>query len=156
MDKNTDSRYGSGAGGYLSSSDAEEEIIYEGQRMARYEMPATDFATPITANVDLITQTLNDRLFVRNSLALSDGYRYLKSLGNDSATGLKAYSIEEQGATARWDLSVEYQLLASPSSPYLRADVINVLNSGNAISGESGVQLFGVGRQFWLELGYRF
>ncbi len=156
MDKNTDSRYASGTGGYLSSNDAEEEIIYEGQRMARYEMPATDFATPITANVDLITQTLNDRLFVRNSVALSDGYRYLKSLGNDSATGLKAYSIEEQGATARWDLSVEYQLLASPSSPYLRADVINVLNSGNAISGESGVQLFGVGRQFWLELGYRF
>lgn len=156
MDKNTDSRYGSGAGGYMSSSDAEEEVIYEGKRMARYEMPATDFATPITANIDLITQALDDRLFVRNSVAYSNGYRYLKSLGNDNETGLKAYSIEDQGSTARWDLSVEYQLAATPSSPYLRADVINVLNSENAISGESGVQLFGVGRQFWLELGYRF
>ena len=125
-----------------------------------YDLPAGDFATPITANFDLITQAFNDRLFVRNSLSLTNGYRYIKSLGKKTLAGSKerldSYDIERQGSTARWDMSVEYQLLAGPSSPYIRTDLINVLDSKNVISAEGENQLFGVGRQYWLELGYRF
>lgn len=156
MDKKTDSRYGNQSGGYLSSNDPVEEVIYKGKRIKRSELPASDFATPITANIDLITQAFNDRLFVRNSLSVTDGYRYLKSQGRDPVTQLQRYDIEKQGSTTRWDLSAEYQLFASPGSPYIRTDLINVLDTKNVISAESGVQLFGVGRQYWLEVGYRF
>ena len=156
MDKKTDSRYGNETGGYLSSNDPVEEVIYKGKRIKRSELPASDFATPITANIDLITQAFNDRLFVRNSLSVTNGYRYLKSQGRDPVTQLQRYDIEKQGSTTRWDLSAEYQLFASPGSPYIRTDLINVLDSKNVISAESGVQLFGVGRQYWLEVGYRF
>lgn len=156
MDKKTDSRYGNQNGGYLSTVGSTDEVIYKGKRIKRSELPASDFATPITANIDLITQAFNDRLFVRNSLSVTDGYRYLKLQGRDPVTQLQRYDIEKQGSTTRWDLSAEYQLLASPGSPYIRTDLINVLDSKNVISAESGVQLFGVGRQYWLEVGYRF
>lgn len=160
MDKNTDSRLGNSTGGYLSTTTSSEDVIYKGKRISRDDLPAADFAVPITANFDLITQAFNDRLFVRNSLSLTDGYRYIKSLGKKTVPGstdrLDGYDIERQGSTARWDMSVEYQLLAGPGSPYIRTDLINVLDSKNVISAESNTQLFGVGRQYWLELGYRF
>ncbi|MDY0205556.1 MAG: TonB-dependent receptor plug domain-containing protein [Pseudomonas sp.] len=160
MDKKTDSRFGNRTGGYLSTTTANEDVIYKGKKISRDDLPAADFAVPITANFDLITQAFNDRLFVRNSLSLTNGYRYIKSLGGKtlpgSTTKLDSYDIEKQGSTTRWDMSVEYQLLASPSSPYIRTDLINVLDSKNVISAEGGTQLFGVGRQYWLEVGYRF
>ncbi|HKM36231.1 MAG TPA: TonB-dependent receptor plug domain-containing protein [Thiopseudomonas sp.] len=160
MDKKTDSRFGNRTGGYLSTTTANENVIYKGKKISRDDLPAGDFATPITANIDLISQAFNDRLFVRNSLSFTNGYRYIKSQGRktlpNSTTKLDSYDIEKQGSTARWDMSVEYQLLASPSSPYIRTDLINVLDSKNVISAEGGTQLFGVGRQYWLELGYRF
>lgn len=160
MDKKTDSRITDTNNGYTSNEDPKKQVIYKGKVIDLYDLPAGDFATPITANFDLITQAFNDRLFVRNSLSLTNGYRYIKPLGKKTLAGSKerldSYDIERQGATARWDMSVEYQLLAGPSSPYIRTDLINVLDSKNVISAENGTQLFGVGRQYWLELGYRF
>lgn len=155
MDKETDSTYSSGSGGYLSSLDGDEEVFYEGRRIKRRDLPAGDFATPISANLDLITHAWDDRLFMRNSLALTDGYQYLRTLSRDPDTGLKRYEVDEQGSALRWDLSVEYQLMRK-ASPYVRVDVVNVTDNDNVVRAESGVQLFGVGRQYWLEVGYRF
>ena len=64
-----------------------------------------DFATPVSAQVDVITSAFNDRLWVRNALSYTDGYRYLLRDGKDPATGLQRYDIEKQDDTLRWDLS---------------------------------------------------
>lgn len=159
MDKKTDDRIKDNTGGYAVTDSSDEQVIYKGKRIRRYDLPASSFATPITANLDVITQAFSDRLMVRNSVSYTDGYRALKELRRDPDSDLRRYDIEKQGATARWDLSAEYQLFSTPSShgsPYIRTDVVNVLDNKNIISAESGVQLFGVGRQYWLELGYRF
>jgi len=156
MDKSTDSTYIDGSGGYLSSTDPDTEVIFEGNRINRSELPGSDLATPITANIDLITQAIGGRLYVRNSLTYTDGYEYLRGLGRDATSGLQQYEIEDQGSTLSWDVSLEYQLLKGDSSPYVRVDVANLTNSSNVIRSEAGVQLFAVGRQYWLELGYRF
>lgn len=155
MDKETDSTYSSGSGGYLSSLDGDEEVFFEGRRIKRRDLPAGDFATPVSANLDLITHAWDDRLFMRNSLALTDGYQYLRTLSRDPGTGLKRFEVDEQGSALRWDLSVEYQLMRK-ASPYVRVDIVNVTDNDNVVRAESGVQLFGVGRQYWLEVGYRF
>lgn len=155
MDKDTDARYGD-SGGYLSSVDANEQVIFEGNQVARRALPAGDFATPVTANLDIIMQAFDDRLLVKNSWAFTNGYKYLKSLGKDDDTGLDSYETENQGRTTRWDISVEYALLSRPSSPYIRADIINVSDKRNVVTTESGTQLFGLGRQFWFEIGYRY
>ena len=47
-------------------------------------------------------------------------------------------------------------LAAKPDPAYISAGLINVLNSNSVISAEPGVQLFGVGRQYGLAVGYRF
>ena len=156
MDKSTDSTYIDGAGGYLATNNADTEVIFEGSRIKRNELPGGDLATPITANIDLITQAIGDRLYVRNSLTYTDGYEYLRNSGIDAASGLQQYEIEDQGSTLSWDISMEYQLLKGDSSPYVRVDVANLTNNSNVIRSEGGVQLFAVGRQYWLELGYRF
>ncbi|WP_321350460.1 TonB-dependent receptor plug domain-containing protein [Halopseudomonas oceani] len=156
MDKSTDSTYIDGAGGYLASSRGETDVIFEGRRIKRNELPGGDMATPVTANIDLITQAFGDRLYVRNSLTYTDGYESVRDLGLDAATGLDKYEVDTQSSTLSWDVSMEYQLLKGDSSPYVRVDVANLTNNSNVTRSEEGVQLFAVGRQYWLELGYRF
>ncbi|MGO2133188.1 MAG: TonB-dependent receptor plug domain-containing protein [Halomonas sp.] len=156
MDKETDARFDDANGGYNGTQQPNEDVIYKGKRIARNQLPADDYAVPITAGVDVVTQLFNELVTITNGLAITDGYKYLNRTGTDGATGLDRYEVERQGHTLRWDLSVEARLLDSKASPYLRADVLNVTNSENVVSAENGVQLFSLGRQLWLEVGYRF
>ncbi|SDU04326.1 TonB-dependent receptor [Halopseudomonas salegens] len=156
MDKKTDSTYLNGSGGYLATAGADDQVLFEGREISRYELPGSDLATPVSINLDLISVALQDRLEVRNTLAITDRYEALRTRGRDAESGLQRYEVERQGSTLRWDLSMEYQLLRSDASPYVRVDVINVTDNDNVVRSEAGVQLFGVGRQYWLELGYRF
>ena len=156
MDKETDSQYGNASAGYVSNVKADEEVIYNGKQIRRNELPAADFAVPVVANIDLITEAFNDQLFIKNSLSYTNGYKYLKSLGKDADTQLKKYEVEKQGSTLRWDLSLEYKMFSSLNSPYIKTDITNVLDKKNVISNETEIQMFGVGRQYWIEVGYRY
>ncbi|EXJ10260.1 TonB-dependent receptor [Nitrincola nitratireducens] len=156
MDKQTDTTYGNDSSGYLSSINGDEEVWFDGKRILKRDLPASNFATPVSVNLDLITRSPNDRIQLRNAFAFTNGYRYLRNLGRDTATGLSRYDVYKQGSTLRWDMSLDFRLLESKNSPYLRVDVVNVTDNQNVVSAESNVQLFGVGRQYWLELGYRF
>lgn len=156
MDKQTDTTYGNDSSGYLSSINGDEEVWFDGKRILKRDLPASNFATPVSVNLDLITRSPNDRIQLHNAFAFTNGYRYLRNLGRDTATGLSQYDVYKQGSTLRWDISLDLRLLESKNSPYLRVDVVNVTDNQNVVSAESNVQLFGVGRQYWLELGYRF
>lgn len=154
MDSETDAQYLNG--GYGQTEDATEEVLFNGERIRRVELPADDFATPISANVDVIAQFFSNRLHVRNGFSFTNGYQYLNRFETDEQTGLDSYRIEDQGSTFNWDLGIEYALFGSESSPYLRLDVVNVTDNDNVVRYEQGTQLFSLGRQFWLEVGYRF
>lgn len=157
MDKQTDTTYASSSSGYLSNGNtADDEVWFEGRRIPKRDLPANAFATPVNVNMDLITRTANDRIQLRNALAYTNGYRSLRNVGTDAVSGLRKYEIHKQGSTFRWDMSLDFRLLESKNSPYLRLDIVNVTDNENVISAESNVQLFGVGRQYWLELGYTF
>lgn len=119
-------------------------------------LPARVFATPVTAQADIVTMAFDDRLSLRNGLTFTDGYRCLRRDGKDAATGLDRYKVEKQDNTPHWDVSARVSLLAGDHSPYIGMDVINVTDSSNIVSNEAGVQLFGIGRQYWLEVGYEF
>ncbi len=156
MDKETGSTYLNGTGGYLTDSYVDEEVIFEGKRIKRHDLPGSDLAIPVNINLDLITTALQNRLQAHNSLSFTRGYEALLNRGRDQQTGLRRYEIKEYGSTLRWDLSLEYQLLRRENSPYARLDIINVTDNGNIVRSEAGVQLFGVGRQYWMEIGYKF
>ncbi|MES1949397.1 TonB-dependent receptor [Salinisphaera sp. S4-8] len=155
MDKETDARYADDDKGYNDTL-TDEDVLFKGRRIRRSELPAEDFATPISAQVDIVTSAFNDRLWLRNALSYTDGYRYVLRDGKDPATGLQRYDIEKQDDTLRWDLSTRLRLLPGDHSPYIGVDVLNVTDSRNIVRNEAGVQLFGVGRQYWLEVGYDF
>lgn len=156
MDKTTDATYSGQGSGYLGPDLSETRVIFKGESILREELPAADFATPISANIDLVTRAFNDRLVATNSFSFTNGSKQLRRVGRDAETGLDEFEIEQLSSLLRWDLSLEASLFTHHASPYIKADIINVINSRHAISAESGVQLFGLGRQFWLEVGYRF
>lgn len=156
MDKETDAGFGDENGGYNGTQQADEDVMFEGDRIARYRLPADDFAIPVSATLDVTTQLFDERLTLTNGFAFTNGYEYLNRTGTDDATGLDTYEVKKQGHTLRWDLSLEARLLAGNASPYLKADVLNVTDNQNVINSENGIQLYGLGRQLWLEVGYRF
>lgn len=154
MDKDTDAQYF--RGGYGHATKPNEEVIFNGERVRRVELPADDFASPVSANIDVIMQAFNKRLSMTNSFAYTNGYQYLNRAGTDEATGLPNYETVDQGTTFNWNLGVEYQLFADGNSPYVSLDVINLTDKSNVLRYEQGTQLFSLGRQFWIEVGYRF
>lgn len=154
MDTETDAQYLDG--GYGKATNPDEEIIFDGKRMMRVDLPADDYASPISANIDVIMQAFDNRLSMTNSFGYTNGYQYLSSAGTDEATGLKNYETVDQGTTFNWNLGVEYQLFAGNNSPYVSLDVINLTDKSNVLRYEQGTQLFSLGRQFWVEVGYRF
>ena len=154
MDTETDAQYLDG--GYGKATNPDEEIIFDGKRMMRVDLPADDYASPISANIDVIMQAFDNRLLMTNSFGYTNGYQYLGRAGTDEATGLKNYETVDQGTTFNWNLGVEYQLFAGSNSPYVSLDVINLTDKSNVLRYETGTQLFSLGRQFWVEVGYRF
>lgn len=154
MDKTTDAQLLNG--GYLNAQDPLRDVIFEGDVIPAYELPASDFATPISAQLDVITLALNDQLFVRNAFSFTNGYQFLRNMGRDTESGLESYEVQDQGSTFNWDISAEYALSLGQHAPYVRVDLMNVLNQSNVTRYEQGTQLFTVGRQIWLEVGYRF
>jgi len=154
VDRESDAQYLDG--GYGVSSDALEEVIFEEKKILRTELPASDFAVPLRAKIDVVTSALNDQLQVRNSFSHSNNYEYLGRDGTDSDTGLKKFAVIEQGSTFSWDLSLTYDFFENDNSAYVKLDIINVTNSDNIIRGSEGFALYGLGRQYWAEIGYRF
>ncbi|MEG3765226.1 TonB-dependent receptor plug domain-containing protein [Alteromonas sp. 14N.309.X.WAT.G.H12] len=148
--KESDQQYFSG---YSGTEDAKENVIFEGEEISRYELQAADYSVPIRANVDVFTTALEDRLTLSNRFTFTSGYEAVSKTGEDDTTGLDMYEVVEQGSTFSWDVSVHYTLPMFNAEPYVKVDVVNLTNKSNVIRAEEGVQLFGIGRQFWLEFG---
>lgn len=154
MDKTTDAQLLNG--GYLNAQDPLRKVLFKGDVISLYELPASDYATPVRAQLDIITLAFDDQLFVRNAFSFSNGYHYVQRTGSDPELGLDVYEEQNQGSTFNWDISVEYTLRLGQHAPYVRVDIMNLLNKSNVARYEAGTQLFSVGRQIWLEVGYRF
>ena len=154
MDQQTDAQYLDG--GYGNIDNPLDEVMFEGNPTKKIDLPAQDFATPISAHINIVTIALDNALLINNMFSYTNGYQYLNKVGSDEQTGLEIYKIEEQGSTFNWDLALTYQFKSNYGEPYLSIDIVNVLNNDNIIRYENGTQLFSVGRQFWLEIGYQF
>lgn len=155
MDQQTDARYFDGGYGDLFT-DANEQVIFKGELVSLSELPAGDFATPVSAVIDVITLAFDQALSINNTFTFTDGFQYLDRTGTDQQTGFDTYEVQDQGSTFSWDLSVTYRFETDFGAPYVRADVINVTDSENIMRFEAGTQLFSLGRQYWLEVGYEF
>lgn len=71
----------------------------------------------------------------------------------------EAYRSYNYGTHTQWDTSFRWQpTVAEKHRPYIKLDVLNVLNKTRKGAGPNGQDLgiYTPGREFWLELGYEF
>ncbi|WP_313213663.1 TonB-dependent receptor plug domain-containing protein [Stenotrophomonas acidaminiphila] len=146
-----------------SWSDASDErVLYKGEAVWLYDLPARDFARKWTAR--LSTQTRlplgHGELLWSNFLRYRAGFRDIVRDGSGDYNGesLDAYVDRDYPRAFTFDSTFEYTLeLPREQQAYARVEVANILNRANKISGTTSSSMYyEAGRSFWLELGYRF
>ena len=162
--------------------DLANNIVYNG-RLTTYEaMPAQKYNQPLSIKLNT-THTFNlwrTKWLLNNFFSWRGTYQriVLDKLGSTSASscsstntgGCYQFSDKTLGNIFNWDMKLGFELdLYKGQTLYANFDIYNVLGSKNLVtlSGEDGVLLYDVpsnaavlgyslGRQFWLQVGYKF
>lgn len=153
-------------GSYDSSIDAEEladeDVLYKGSRMSYSELPASDFNRPWTARLSTITEIPAWNLTVSNFFRYRGAYEQIidtETTADVDGQALAVYDTETVGAAPTWDLRVKWEIpTGKEQALFMAVDVTNVTNRANEIvsSAKSARTTYEIGRQYWLEVGYRF
>lgn len=139
-------------------------IQYKGSVIHYADRPADNFHRPWTARLNTITQM--DAL----NLTLSNFVRYRAGYAKAGSTGKK---VDYQGqlinvwdeiqysAAVTWDMRIAWDLpLSKDQAAFVNVDIFNVLDKKVVTEGSNSlannVPTYEIGRQFWLEVGYRF
>ncbi|TDN47525.1 TonB-dependent receptor [Azoarcus indigens] len=135
-------------------------IIYDGKAMAYGDRPADNYARPWTARLLLNTQIPAWRLTVGNFFRVRDGFEKMVNTGTsvpyDGGTA-QVWEKHKFGKAIAWDMRLNWSLpVAAGQEAFVALSIDNLLSRKNEIEdGDYGVK-YEKGRQYWLELGYRF
>ncbi|MDF3935625.1 TonB-dependent receptor [Pseudomonas citronellolis] len=147
----------------VSEADLADPIIqYDGKFMRYSERPADNFNRPWTARLTTITEIPQANLTWSNFLRYRAGYRQIIDTGdsvNYQGTAVDVWEEERQDAVVTWDLRLAWERpTAKDQAVFVNLDVFNVLDevAVSTVNSTSGVPTYEVGRQFWVEVGYRF
>lgn len=154
--------YGTYESGISADEFADNDVIYKGSRVAFSELPAKDFNRPWTARVTAITEIPQWNLTVSNFLRYRGGYNQLIDTGETVTIGnedLNVYDSAKVKAAPTWDMRVNWDIpTGKDQALFIAVDVTNVTDQVNEIvsSSSSASTNYEIGRQYWLEVGYRF
>lgn len=143
-------------------AEATERVLYKGQVMSLYDLPATDFTRPWSVRLSAQTGLPlgPGELTLSNFLRYRSGFRDLGLTGSDVVDGMlvDVYEDVDYPDSFIWDASLGYALaLPHEQELYVRVEASNVLNRRTLIVGTTaGSTFFEPGRSYWLEMGYRF
>lgn len=147
----------------VSETDLADPIIqYDGKFMRYSERPADNFNRPWTARLTTITEIPRANLTWSNFLRYRAGYRQILDTGKKvdyQGSPVEVWEEEDQSAALTWDLRLAWeQPTAKDQALFVNLDVFNVLDkvSVSSVNNSSGIPTYEVGRQFWVEVGYRF
>ncbi len=152
-------------GTYESGVDADEfadaDVIYDGKRMAYSDLPASDFNRPWTARLTTITEIPQWNLTVSNFLRYRGPYEQIVSTSKTvtvDGDDLAVYDAATVKAAPTWDMRISWEIPTGKEQALFAAvDITNVTDHVNEIVGSgSSTVTYEVGRQYWLEVGYRF
>lgn len=137
----------------------DEYIYYKGKFMPLTDRPTTNYNRPWTARLLLSTDVPAYRLKLDNFLRVRGPESGLVSTGESKLFDGGVASVFEDatvGKAISWDLRVQYALpKTGPGEGYLNLAVENVTNRTNPLYASAEI-VYEKGRQFTLELGYRF
>ena len=137
-------------------------MLYKGSRMSYSELPASDFNRPWTARLSTITEIPAWNLTVSNFFRYRGAYEQIidtETTADVDGQALAVYDTKTVGAAPTWDLRVKWEIpTGKEQALFMAVDVTNVTNRANEIVSSSKLARtnYEIGRQYWLEVGYRF
>ena len=151
-------------GSYDSAIDADEysdsDVMYKGSRLSFSQLPASDFNRPWTARLSTITEIPAWNLTLSNFFQYRGAYDQLINTGTTAdvdGESLEVYDVARVSAAPTWDMRVKWEIpTAKEQALFMAVDVTNVTDRVNKIVSTSARTTYETGRQFWLEVGYRF
>ncbi|WP_052089991.1 TonB-dependent receptor [Helicobacter muridarum] len=154
-----------------------EEVLYDGKVIRYQDRPTENFNFPYTLrlNTTHMYNVWKAKLIWNNFFRIRGGYERMVLL-NKNSPGFNPnfngnqYGKMRFGAAFNWDIRLGFEMnVYKGNTLYMNLDIINVLNtkniatlslaSGAAVSGiasSMAVPVYEVGRQFWLQVGYRY
>ncbi|MBE8591999.1 TonB-dependent receptor [Pseudomonas sp. MAFF 301449] len=157
----TKDAYGTYESGITADQYANEDVLYDGKRMAYSELPASDFNRPWTARLTTITEIPQWNLTLSNFLRYRGAYEQIidsSEIVTVNGEDLAVYEAAKVKAAPTWDMRVSWEIPTGKEQALFAAvDITNVTDHVNEIVGSgSSTVTYEVGRQYWLEVGYRF
>ncbi len=139
---------------------ADDDVVYDGKVMHWSDLPADDFNRPFTARLTTQTDIPLLHLAWSNFLRYRGGYQQIVNRGGSVTVNGVDYDLYEAArvkAAPTWDTRVQWEIATGlEQSVFIAVDVTNVANRAVPIVSSGGGETFESGRQFWLEVGYRF
>lgn len=148
--------------GFNDAEYADGDVLYDGKRMAYSQLPASDFNRPWTARLTTITEIPRWHLSISNFFRYRGAYDQIIDTGRTTDVDGEALAVYDTASVAgapTWDMRVKWEMpTAREQALFVAVDVTNVTDKVNSIVSNSSTvrTTYEVGRQYWLEVGYRF
>ncbi|MFJ4142813.1 TonB-dependent receptor plug domain-containing protein [Pseudomonas sp. NPDC089734] len=136
------------------------DVFYNGTLMKYSDLPASNFNRPWTGRMTTITEIPQLHLTWSNFFRYRGAYDQIITTGDEVTIGGESFSLFENArvkAAPTWDMRLDWELpTGKEQAVFAAVDITNVTDKVNPIVGSTGSTSYEVGRQFWLEVGYRF
>lgn len=151
-----------------------EEILYNGQVIAYRDRPVENYTRPFTLRLTT-THSFNlwrTKWLWNNFFRYRAGYERMVLLTRNSPNYDPSFSGSQYGriylnGAFTWDMRLGFEINAFKGNTlYVNLDIYNVLNAKNmttlsgtgltGIASSAAVPVYEVGRQFWVQTGYKF
>lgn len=145
----------------LSASEVEDnDVLYDGKIIPYSELPSSDFNRPWTARLTTITSIPDLNLTWSNFFRYRGPYQQIVNTGDTEIRANVEYDVYEAAtvkAAPTWDTRLYWELpTADEQALFMAVDITNVMDKVSPIVSYSGNTTYETGRQYWLEVGYRF
>lgn len=144
-----------------SDSDIDKIVLLDGKETKYSQLPPSDYYSPFSAKLSHSIAISSLDLRLSNFLSFNSKSDDIVRLGWDKNKKMTKYEKVELPSHFLWDARLSYEKkFGSEFTFFANLDVNNILNKKYALNADEtdGARYFdyGVGRNFWLELGFRF
>ena len=135
-------------------------IMYDGSVMRYSDRPADNYNRPWTLRLITTTVIPDWNLTWSNFFRHRSGYRRVAQTGKFveyQGDMLREWAEQDYGSTLTWDTRLSWEKpFTSKQAAFVNLDVTNLMNRRIASSADKDSITYEIGRQFMVEVGYRF
>lgn len=144
----------------ISLTDMDKYILYNGQLVRYVDRPADNYNRPKTLRLTTLSSIPAWNLTITNFFRLKSGYKAVVNTGTTQTINGESYAVwqsRQYPGTLSWDMNIGWsKKVTGTQSIFANLRIDNVLNRSMQLEPVNNIPQYETGRQFWLELGYRF